>query len=99
MKAFQEANSIINPMMDTFRLKDFISTYKRHTIRRALRPSNMNPKAFTQKAKDEMRSSAADYFFLFCRQVIPRIEERIELQLLNKVKSQLQSGPERRELE
>lgn len=41
----------------------------------------------------------ADYFFVYCRQVLPRLEEKIELQLLETFKSQLASEAERKEVQ
>jgi hypothetical protein len=46
-----------------------------------------------------VRQNAADYFFIFCRQIIPQIEEKVELQLLEKFKHTLSSDLERKEVE
>lgn len=59
----------------------------------------MDPKKdaiFSQRNK--LRQSASDYFFDYCRQVIPRMEEKIELQLLEKFKDKLPSEAERKEV-
>ena len=66
--------------MDAAKLRSFTSYYKRHSIRRMIRPLNLDPhksSAFSQQSK--LRQSAADYFFVYCRQVLPRIEEKIEI--------------------
>jgi len=41
----------------------------------------------------------ADYFYVYCRQVIPRMEEKIELQLLEKFKDGLSSDAEKKEVQ
>jgi hypothetical protein len=79
-----EVNQVINPVMDVTKLRTYTSTFKRHTIRRFIRPSNIDPKMRFQQLQSKMRLSAGDYFFYYCRQVLPRIEEKIELQLLEK---------------
>lgn len=92
-------NQIINPLMDSVKLRAFTSQYKRHSIRRLIRPQNLDPQkqsVFSQQNK--LRQSAADYFFAYCRQVLPRIEEKIELQLLEKFKDSLPSEAERKEV-
>lgn len=92
-------NPVINPLMDALKLRQFTSQYKRHSIRRLIRPLNVDPKKdsfFSQRNK--LRQSASDYFFDYCRQVIPRMEEKIELQLLEKFKDSLPSEAERKEV-
>jgi chemotaxis methyl-accepting protein methylase len=92
-------NQIINPLMDANKLRNFTSQYKRHSIRRLIRPLNLDPhkqSAFSQQNK--LRQSAADYFFVYCRQVLPRIEEKIELQLLEKFKDSLHNPAEKKEV-
>lgn len=64
-----------------------------------IRPLNLDPhksSSFSQQAK--LRQSAADYFFVYCRQVLPRMEEKIEMQLLEKFKDSLASEAERKEV-
>jgi chemotaxis methyl-accepting protein methylase len=93
-------NQIINPLMDANKLRNFTSQYKRHSIRRLIRPLNLDPhkqSAFSQQNK--LRQSAADYFFVYCRQVLPRIEEKIELQLLEKFKDSLHNPAEKKEVQ
>jgi hypothetical protein len=46
-----------------------------------------------------LRQSALDYFFVFTRQVLPRMEEKIELQLLEKFKDRLASEAEKKEVQ
>lgn len=92
-------NPVINPLMDALKLRQFTSQYKRHSIRRLIRPLNVDPKKdaiFSHRNK--LRQSASDYFFDYCRQVIPRMEEKIELQLLEKFKDKLPSEAERKEV-
>lgn len=93
-------NQVINPLMDAMKLRAFTSQYKRHTIRRLIRPPNLDPhkrSSFAQQSK--LRQSAADYFYTYCRQVLPRMEEKIELQLLEKYKDSLSSPAEKKELQ
>ena len=93
-------NQVINPLMDAMKLRTFTSQFKRHTIRRLIRPPNLDPhkrSAFAQQSK--LRQSAADYFYTYCRQVLPRMEEKIELQLLEKYKDSLASHAEKKELQ
>ncbi len=59
---------------------------------------NMNPNVSASDQANLLRQSAADYFFVLCRQVLPRIEEKIELQLLEKFKSTMKNPAEKREL-
>lgn len=92
-------NAYINPLMDAAKLRTFTSQYKRHSIRRLIRPLNLDPQQtslFSQQNK--LRQSAADYFFVYCRQVLPKMEEKIELQLLEKFKDRLGSDAERKEV-
>lgn len=49
-----EAQQFINPLMDAAKLRAFTSQYKRHSIRRMIRPANLDPhksSAFSQHAK------------------------------------------------
>lgn len=46
-----------------------------------------------------MRSSASDFFFIYCRQIIPQIEDSVENMLLEKFKSTLSSQLERSEVQ
>ena len=36
-------NQVINPIMDSNKLRAFTSQYKRHSIRRLIRPLNLDP--------------------------------------------------------
>lgn len=36
-------NQVINPLMDSAKLRVFTSQYKRHTIRRLIRPMDLDP--------------------------------------------------------
>ena len=69
---------MINPVMDVFKLRAITTSYKRHSIRRLIRPESIDPK-FILGQTAKLRQSAADYFFTYCRQILPRIEEKIEL--------------------
>lgn len=71
-----EMNFYVNPLYDSAKLRNITSSYKRHLIRRQIRPENLNPNIADTQTK--LRQSAADYFFTYCRQVIPRIEEKLE---------------------
>mmetsp|Transcript_16953 Transcript_16953/g.26108 ORF Transcript_16953/g.26108 Transcript_16953/m.26108 type:complete len:221 (+) Transcript_16953:59-721(+) len=76
-------------------MRDLTTQYPRHTIRRAIRPD------LTADSRTGLRSirNSADYFFVFCRQVLPKLEERIEKQLLNKFKETLLTQKEKTEVE
>lgn len=77
-------------------MRDLTQTYVRHTIKRPIRPNFNIDSRMTLKSR--IRQSPADFFYIYCRQIIPQIEERIELQLLEKFKSTL-SSLERKEVE
>jgi hypothetical protein len=67
-EAMPGMNQVINPLMDSVKLRAFTSQYKRHSIRRLIRPLNLDPRkqsAFSQSNK--LRQSAQDYFFSYCR--------------------------------
>lgn len=67
--------------MDAAKLRSFTSQFKRHSIMRMIRPLNNDShksSGFTNQ-QIKLRQSAADYFFVYCRQVLPRMEEKIEL--------------------
>jgi hypothetical protein len=64
-----------------------------------IRPLDLDPhKLTTFSHQNKLRQSAADYFFVYTRQVLPRMEEKIELQLLEKFKDRLASDAERKEV-
>ena len=89
-----EPTQYINPLLTAKKMRDLTNTYMRHTIKRPIRPVDDGNRRGTFS-----RTNAADYFFVFCRQILPQIEERVELQLLEKFKSTLKSDLERREVE
>lgn len=92
----REKTQYINPVMDAYKLRMYTASFKRHAINRYIRPENLNPHQLMRESK--MRQSVTDYFFQYCRQVIPRIEEKIELQLLEKFKDSLESEAEKKEV-
>lgn len=66
-----------------------------------MRPSGLDPHQLlyghdAQQAK--LRKSVADYFFVYTRQVLPKIEEKIELQLLEKFKDRIGNDLEKKEV-
>jgi hypothetical protein len=79
-------------------MRELTHTYLRHTIRRPIRPAQKIGSK-QQSIEYRARTNAADYFFIFCRQIVPQIEERIELNLLEKFKASLKSDLERKEVE
>lgn len=92
-------NQVINPLFDAKKLRAFTTHYKRHTIRRMIRPLDLDPHKFnTFSQQSKLRQSAADYLFVYTRQVLPRMEEKIELQLLEKFKDRLASEAEKKEV-
>jgi len=87
----------INPVLTAGRLRQLTLTKARHTIKRPIRPTlDLRQQ---ESYQSRVRSNAADFFFIYCRQIIPQIEERVELQLLEKFKSTLRSDLERKEVE
>jgi len=98
-EALAQFNQVINPLFDAKKLRAFTSHFKRHTIRRMIRPLDLDPhKLTTFSQQNKLRQSAADYFYAYTRQVLPRMEEKIELQLLEKFKDRLASEAERKEV-
>ena len=65
---------------------------------RPIRPANLNPNLAISARQTRIRQSITDYFFEYCRQVIPRIEEKIELQLLEKFRDSLKNQAEQKEV-
>ena len=88
-------------MLDALKLRNITSSFKRHSIKRSLRPatSDLRAAVYGASALDKsFRLNAADYFFVFTRQVLPKMEEKIELQLLEKFKDRLRTVSEKKEL-
>lgn len=77
-------------------MRELTFTYVRHTIKRPIRPGDIGSHL---KKSSRLRQSAGDYFFTFCRQIIPQLEDRVERQLLNKFKEQLETQAEKEEVE
>lgn len=46
-EALAAYNQVINPLLDSLKLRAFTSQYKRHTIRRLIRPVNLDPHKLT----------------------------------------------------
>ena len=77
-----ESHQIINPMLDVMKLRNITSSFKRHSIKRAIRPvsTDLSTAVYGSNALSKSyRLNAADYFFVFTRQVLPKMEEKIEL--------------------
>ena len=92
----KEPNYIINPLLTAEKMRNLTFTYVRHTIKRPIRPDGSHD---SLKNMSRLRQSAGDYFFTFCRQIIPQIEERVERQLVERFKQQLDTQLEKDELE
>jgi hypothetical protein len=86
--------------MDAAKLRQISSGFKRHSIRRLIRPLDMDPAVFKKGLLigGGMRKSVSDYFFIYTRQVLPKIEDKIELQLLERFKSRIGNEMERKEV-
>lgn len=95
-----EASIIINPVMDAGKLRTITSGYKRHSIRRLIRPLGMDAASFKRGMdfSGGVRKNVSDYFFIYTRQVLPKIEDKIELQLLEKFKERIGNNMERKEV-
>ena len=92
-----EPSQVINPLLTAKTMRELTGTYIRHTIRRPIRPEEVS--LSTSSWRSRIRSNASDFFFIYCRQILPKIEENIELQMLEKFKSSLPSQQERNEVE
>ena len=92
-----EQSQTLNPLFTASKMRELTSTYLRHTIRRPIRPSSVLSSDATLRSR--VRTSASDFFFIYCRQIIPQIEDSVENMLLQKFKSTLSSPLERNEVE
>jgi hypothetical protein len=72
-KLLKKEHSIyINPLFDAAKLREFTSGFKRHTIKRIIRPQNRLPnKNIILPLSERIRQSPSDYFQAYCRQAIP----------------------------
>ena len=93
----REAKLPINHLFNAEKMRALTSTYKRHTINRFIRPENQSMRA-SDRNRGNLSHNVVDYFFVYCRQVIPRIEQSIELQLLEKFTQQITNPEERQEV-
>ena len=73
----------INQLYDAATLRDFTSTYKRHTIKRVMRPKSSRPHIGQMPLSERIRQSPSDYFHVYCRMVLPQIEAKTEERLLD----------------
>jgi hypothetical protein len=81
----KEQNIPINHLYDAAKLREFTSNYKRHSIKRIIRPrsqlpSNLDGVPLSERVR---ASNPADYFQVYCRVVIPQIEAATEERLLH----------------
>lgn len=66
-----------------------------------MRPASIDPHQLLfghAQQQSKLRQSVADYFFVYTRQVLPKIEEKIELQLLEKFKDRIGNPMEKKEV-
>ena len=96
----REANIPINQLFTAGTLRDFISSkYKRHTIRRVIRPKQEMPINYDNLPLSErIRQSTSDYFQLYARMVIPQIEAKTEQRFLNQFLKQIKNDDEKEEV-
>lgn len=97
----QEGQVFINPMMNAQKLREVVSKNKRHSIQRLMRPDNFDRQALLRQSRDPMsnrRKTVLDYFYLYTRNVLPKMEEKIELQLLERFKDRIGNAAERKEV-
>lgn len=92
-----EATQKINPLLTAAKMRDLTSKYLRHTIRRPIRPEE--GRSTEASIRSRVRTNASDFFFIYCRQIIPQIEDSVENMLLEKFKSTISSPLERNEVE
>lgn len=95
-----EAQQFINPMLNALKLRNIVSKNKRHSVQRPIRPEQVNPQTLVLQRNLQMgkRKSVIDYFFLYTRNVLPKMEEKLELQLLQRFKSRISNDAERKEV-
>ena len=61
-----EPTQYINPLLTAKKMRDLTNTYMRHTIKRPIRPIHDR-----NRRGNYSRTNPADYFFVFCRQILP----------------------------
>lgn len=86
----------INQLYTAEKMRKLTSSYKRHTIQRLIRPENQTMRGATFQQR--IKQNVGDFFFVYCRQVIPRIEQSIELNLLEKFTQNITNPLERQEV-
>jgi hypothetical protein len=86
-KGINESTQKINALMTSAKLRAIAGKEQRHTILRHIRNE--------QVEESDKRQSAADTFYNFCRDVIPKVEDRIEAQLLDRYKETLATYEEK----
>lgn len=90
----------VNQLYTAGTLRDFISSkYKRHTIKRVIRPKQEMPVNYDNLPLSErIRQSTSDYFQLYARMVIPQIEAKTEERFLAKFLKQIKNEDEKEEV-
>lgn len=68
----KELKTPINRLYDAAKMREFASTYKRHTIRRYIRPQDaIKRNTAGLPLSERIRDTPLDYYQLYCRMVIP----------------------------
>lgn len=71
-------------MYDAVKMRELTSSYKRHTIKRLIRPKQQTNRIHEgMPLSERVRDTPLDYFQIYCRMVIPQIETKIEDRLLS----------------
>jgi hypothetical protein len=66
-----EKQTLINPLFTGEKLRQYVSTYKRHTIQRPIRPDEFRASGRVKSTAERIRTSPSDYFQVYCREIIP----------------------------
>ena len=90
----------INSLYNAAKLREFTSAFKRHTIKRVMRPKNTRLGNLAHLPLSErIRGNPSDYFHVYCRMILPQIEAKTEERLLSVFLKQISNEDERREVE
>lgn len=78
-----EKSTPVNRLFDAYKLRDFVSKYPRHNVRRPIRPRSDNQLGLnTMSIAERLRQGPIEYFKVYTRYIVPQIESRIEERLL-----------------
>lgn len=94
-----EKSMQINQMYDAYKLREFVSNFPRHTIKRPIRSEEAyQGQASSMSIAERLRQGPVEYFKVFTRYVLPQIESRIEERLLEQFTRGISNMAERNEV-